>query len=38
MHFANMMGAPYSLDALRVTLDLLEKSRATIESKNRSPE
>jgi DNA-binding MarR family transcriptional regulator len=38
MQFANMMGAPYSFEALRVTLDVLEKSRARIESKNPNPE
>ena len=36
MQFANLMGAPHSLEALRATLDVLEKSRATIESGNRS--
>jgi DNA-binding MarR family transcriptional regulator len=38
MLFANLMGAPHSLEALRATLDVLEKSRATIESKDRSTE
>jgi DNA-binding MarR family transcriptional regulator len=38
MQFANMMGAPHSLEALRATLDVLEKSRATIEPQNRSTE
>jgi hypothetical protein len=30
------MGAPHSLDALRATLDVLQKSRALIESKGTS--
>jgi DNA-binding MarR family transcriptional regulator len=38
MLFANLMGAPHSLEVLRATLDVLEKSRATIESENRSTE
>lgn len=36
LQFANMMGAPHSLEALRATLDVLEKSRATIEPGSRS--
>jgi DNA-binding MarR family transcriptional regulator len=33
LQFANLMGAPHSLDALGATLDVLQKSRALIESK-----
>jgi DNA-binding MarR family transcriptional regulator len=36
--FANLMGGPHPLEALRATLDVLEKSRLTIESRNRSTE
>lgn len=38
MQFANLMGAPHSLEALRATLDVLEKSRATIEATHGSTE
>ena len=36
MQFANLMGSPHSLDALHTTLDVLQKSRALIEAKNRN--
>ena len=38
MQFANLMGSQHSLDALHVTLDVLQKSRVFIEANNRSPE
>ena len=36
MQFANLMGAPHSLDALHATLEVLQKSRVIMEGKNRS--
>ena len=36
LQFANMLGAAHSLDTLRATLDVLQKSRALIESKGTS--
>jgi DNA-binding MarR family transcriptional regulator len=38
MQFANLMGSPHSLDALHAALEVLQKSRALIASKNRNTE
>jgi DNA-binding MarR family transcriptional regulator len=38
LQFANLMGAPHSLEMLRATLRVLETSRTTIQSTTRSTE